>query len=96
MRPKRPLPATEQEVTITWLRGDTHAYVYTSDTRLMERLGKLNARYPQEYAMHDIYPEGVRYKVPVKLIKFGKPASEAMKAKGRALAAKNKREREET
>lgn len=93
MRTSRPLPVSEQEVTITWVRGDEHALVYASDTRMIEKLAALHGKYPQDYILHDIYPEGVRYKVPVKLIKLGKSASEAMKAKGRELAARNRKER---
>lgn len=92
MKPRKPLPACEQEVTITWVRGDEHALVYASDTRMIEKLAVLHSKYPQDYILRDIFPEGVRYKVPVKFIKFGKPASEAMKAKGRELAARNRKE----
>lgn len=95
MKMRRPAPACEQEVTITWIRGDEHALVYASDTRMIEKLAALHDKYPQDYILHDIYPEGVRYKVPVKLIKLGKPASEAMKAKGRELAARNRKERKD-
>lgn len=93
MKMRRSLPACEQEVTITWVRGDEHAMVYASDSRMIDRLAALHDKYPQDYILRDIYPEGVRYKVPVKYIKFGKPASEAMKAKGRELAARNRKER---
>lgn len=91
---RKPVPAAEQETIISWMRGDEHVLVYTCDSTLITKLAKLQATYPDAYQIRDIYPDGVRYRVPVKLIRFAKPASPAMQAKGRMLASIRKKAKE--
>lgn len=90
------LSFAERETTFVHCRADSDATIYTSDRARMAKLDKLCAKFPGVYQcvwtdtqiLGDGLPMGKRYSVPSKLIRFGKPASEAQKAAGREKAAK--------
>ena len=86
----------EQETTIRMGRGEKTAQIYTSDRRMMAKMDRLVEHYPEDYKcvwvdeviMGDGLPVGKKYAVTVKLVKMGKPTSEARREAGRrAIAA---------
>ena len=87
---------SEQETTITFTRTDSEAVLYTSDRLRMAKLDKLCQQYPEVYRctwtdnqiMGDGVPMGKKYAMPVKYLRFGKPASVAKREAGRKAAAR--------
>lgn len=84
----------ELETTITMNAEEPTAEVFTADPATLRRLEKLRADYPdayvQKYAGADsggnVYERA--YTIPKRLIRFGKPASAAKIAAGRAARQK--------
>lgn len=71
----------EREVIIRWSMADKVATIHADNPVLVRKLDKLCAEYPEAYrCTRADDPYGAkRYEVDVKLIRFGKPASEARK-----------------
>jgi len=90
------LSCAEQETTITYVRTDAEAVMYTSDRLRMAKMDKLCQQHPEAYRciwtddqiLGDGLPMAKRYSVPVKLLRFGKPMSEARLEAGRKAAAR--------
>lgn len=85
------LTAAEMETSITFCRGDENASVFTADRRQMARFDRLCEHFPAAYrcvwtdplVLGDGLPAGKKYSVPVRLVRFAKPASEAQRAAAR-------------
>ena len=98
------LSDAEQETVINKGGDTTFIYdeaepiveIYTASRREMNRFDKLCTQFPLEYKcvwtdsqiMGDGRPMAKRYTMPAKLLRYGKPASEAKKAAARANVAK--------
>lgn len=90
------LSSAEQETTLTYTRTDAEAVMYTSDRLRMAKMDKLCQQHPEAYRciwiddqiLGDGLPMAKRYSVPVKLLRFAKPATEAQKAAGRRNLAR--------
>lgn len=80
------LTLAERETTIRWDAEEKVAHIYTSDPIYMRKLDKLCEEHPEEYLeiWHDAYSK--KYIGPAKLIRFGKPASEARREANRRNA----------
>lgn len=84
------LTLPERETTVRWDAEERVAHIYTADPVYMRKLDKLTDQFPDVYkqVMRDQY--GAKYTVPIKYVRFGKPASEAQKEanriKGQTLA----------
>ena len=82
----------EQETSIVWDEEEKVARIYTASPVSMRKLDKLCADYPAEYRKVWTEKDGdgrvtaARYKTGCKMVRFKKPASEAMKARGRMIA----------
>ena len=84
------------ETTIRYDKVEPVAEIYTASRREMNRLDKLCKQYPDIYKciwidtqiMGDGRPMGKRYTMPIKILRYGKPASEAKKAAARENASK--------
>lgn len=82
----------EQETSIVWDEEEKVARIYTASPVSMRRLDKLCEDYPAEYqrVWVETDAEGritaARYQTGCKMVRFKKPASEAMKARGRLIA----------
>ena len=74
----------EQETTINWCIADKAAYINTADYKVIRKLDKLVAGYPHEYrcTYDSVYGEK-QYSIPIELIRFAKPASEAKREAAR-------------
>lgn len=82
----------EQETSIVWDEEEKMAHIYTASPVVMRKLDKLAAT-TLEYTRDWTEQSGERvtaakYTVPARLIRFGKPASEAKREAARK-AAKN-------
>ena len=81
----------EQETLITFYRGDGDASIYTADRQMMKKFDALCAGYPDDYEctwtdtqiLGDGLPMAKRYRMPLKLLRFGKPASDAQRSAAR-------------
>lgn len=83
----------EQETSIVWDEEEKVAHIYTASPVTMRKLDKLCAAYPGEYKRIWVEKAGarvtaVKYTAPARLVRFGKPASEAKREAARK-AAKN-------
>ena len=82
----------EQETSIVWDEEEKVARIYTASPVSMRKLDRLCEAYPAEYKRTWTEADGegrvtaARYETGCKRVKFGKPASEAMKARGRLIA----------
>lgn len=82
----------EQETSIVWDEEEKVARIYTASPVSMRKLDKLCEDYPAEYqrVWVETDPDGrvtaARYQTVCKMVRFKKPASEAMKARGRLIA----------
>lgn len=82
----------EQETSIVWDEEEKVARIYTASPVSMRRLDKLCEDYPAEYQRvwvetdQDGRVTAARYQTGCKMVRFKKPASEAMKARGRLIA----------
>ena len=83
----------EQETSIVWDEEEKVARIYTASPVSMRKLDRLCEQYPAEYRKvceekdADGRVTAARYQTGCKRVKFVKPASEAMKAHGRRIAA---------
>ena len=79
----------EMETHITWNAEEKIATVYTCDPATIRKLDKLTQQCPEAYRCiwEGENPTARKYTVPARYVRFGKPASEAMKAAGRRVAA---------
>lgn len=83
----------EQETSIVWDDEGKVARIYAASPVTMRKLDKLCAEFPTEYRR--VWTEtdkhgnvtAARYETACKRIRFAKPASEAQKERGRAVAA---------
>ncbi len=83
------LTREEQETTINYDASSPIATVYTIHPPTIRKLEKLVAAFPDDYKREKIDRwGGHHYEMPVRLIRFGKPASEAQKEKARIMAQK--------
>lgn len=80
-------PAAERETTIRWDAEEKVAHIWTCDPVQVRKLDRLCEEHPEEYKVIRRDDNGVRYTAPAKLIRFGKPASEARKEACRRNAA---------
>lgn len=80
----------EMETTIVFDAEEKIAHIYTADPVYIRRLDKLAAEHPDTYRMiwADKGDAAKKYTAPSRLIRFGKPASEARREAGRAMFAK--------
>ena len=82
----------EQETSIVWDEEEKVARIYTASPVSMRRLDKLCEDYPAEYQRVWVETDAAgrvtaaRYQTGCKMVRFKKPASEAMKARGRMIA----------
>jgi len=85
------LTREEQETHIMWNAATKTATIDTADPAVIRKLDKLAAEYPEAYRVtraDDLY--GTKwYEVEKRLIRFGKPASEAAREAARAKARKS-------
>lgn len=71
------LTQEERETTIRFDPVEKVAQIYTSDPVYIRKLDALCADHPDEYHLVRRDEYGARYTAPAKLIRFGKPPSEA-------------------
>ena len=76
----------ETETTIRWDTEEKIAHIYTADPISTRKLDKLCAERPDTYRLVRRDANGAWYEAPAKMIKFGKPASEARREAGRRNA----------
>ena len=83
----------EQETSIVWDEEQKVARIYTASPATMRKLDKLCEVCPDEYTRTWTETDkkdrvtAAKYEVAAKLVKFGKPASEARKEAGRRAVA---------
>ena len=83
----------EQETSIVWDEEQKVARIYTASPATMRKLDKLCEACPDEYTRTWTETDkkgrvtAAKYEVAAKLVKFGKPASEARKEAGRRVMA---------
>lgn len=77
------LQAAERETTIRWDAEEKVAHIYTGDPVYIRKLDKLCENHPDEYKLVQRDEYGARYIGPARLIRFGKPASEARREAAR-------------
>lgn len=80
----------EQETHITWNAADKTATIDTADPAVIRKLDRLAAEHPEAYS---VVKEDPRYgtkwfRTNARFIRFGKPASEAVKEAGRLRMAR--------
>ena len=87
----------EQETSIVWDEEQKVARIYSASPVTMRKLDKLVATCPETYKCVWEQDDGLakKYEVNKRYIRFGKPASEAMKERGRKIAAMNADRRNE-
>lgn len=93
------LTAYERETIINFNMAETDASIYTHDKRLIARLAKLAAKYPEEFRLKDRSLNGdATYIFPKKYIAIREPYSEALRqaARERALNGHFKPPRRDT
>ena len=84
----------EMETSIVWADDDKIARIYTSSPVSIRKLDKLCTEHPDAYQrVWEEYDENcnvtaAKYETKCKLIRFGKPASEAQKERSRMAALK--------
>lgn len=71
------LTRAEAETTIRWDAEEKIAHIYTADPISTRKLDKLCAERPDTYKLVKRDENGAWYEAPAKMIKFGKPPSEA-------------------
>lgn len=73
------LTREEQETIINWCPADDTASIYSADPVVIRKLDKLTAAFPDVYKCRrvDSVYKTKDYIVPARLIRFGKPASQA-------------------
>lgn len=82
----------EQETTVTMMRDEDYATVYTSDTLMMHKFEKFPQRKIDKTYSVDGKIVGVSYKIPKKLISFrSKLISRTMSEEQRQAAAERLR-----
>ena len=70
------LTLEEQEVHVSFGRLDDRAYIYTSDTRYINKFNKIVEKPDSEWKLEDVTrkkngsPVGVTYSCPINLISF--------------------------
>lgn len=87
------LSAYERETIINYNMSDQNAVVYTHDKKLIQRLEKLSAKFPEEFVLTSKSSfNDVTYTFPKKYISIREPYSEARRqaARERALAGNMK------
>jgi hypothetical protein len=73
----------EQETTINYNAEEKAAEIYTADPSIMRKLKKLSEQFPDVYVCKESKEFQAKYIVPKRLIRFGKPASEARREAAR-------------
>lgn len=68
-----PISYGTPETTITWLKGDEKASIYTCDSVMVNRLRKLAEENPDDVRILNDQGYGLKMDVPVKWIKIRKP-----------------------
>lgn len=78
----------ERETTIIMNEEEKTAYVWTCSPTMMRKLDRKVSEYPDSYQCVKVENDGFakRYRIAKRLIRFGKPASEAQKERGRKVA----------
>ena len=90
----------EQETSIVWDDEEKVARIYASSTVSLRKLERLCEQFPEEYrkVWEERDADGVltaaKYQTGCRMVKFGKPASEARKELGRRIAALAREKRE--
>lgn len=79
---------SERETTIIFNEEEKAAYVWTCSPVMMRKLDSRAQEFPESYQCVHVDDDGYakRYKITKRLIRFGKPASEAQKERGRRVA----------
>ena len=81
------LTAYERETIIDYNMAEAEASVYTHDKKLIARLEKLAAKYPEEFRLKDRSVHGdATYIFPKKYITIREPCSEARRQAARERA----------
>ena len=81
----------EQETSIVWDEEEQIAHIYAASPVTMRKLDKLVAEFPDVYKCVWIDKDGSakKYEVTKRLIRFGKPASEAVREAARERGKAN-------
>ncbi len=82
------LTREEMETTVNWCAADGTATIDTADPAVLRKLDKLAEAYPDVYKVIRVDPHynAKMFSVPVKFIRFGKPASKAQREASRQNA----------
>ena len=80
----------EQETSIVWDEEEKIARIYTASPVTIRKLDKLCEGFSDTYKQVWAQDDGLakKYEVNKRYIRFGKPASEAMREHGRRIAEK--------
>ncbi len=83
------IPNNERECIIAWAADQKTAKITTSNPAMIRRLDRLSEAHPDEYkkVRELTRAQDAIYEMPVKRLRFGKPASEAVKEACRRKAA---------
>ena len=75
----------ERETTIRFDAEEKTAHIYTADPVYIRKLDKLTETNPESYRLTWTEPGGgaKKYEAPARLIRFGKPTTEAQREAGR-------------
>lgn len=81
----------EQETTIVWDEEEQIAHIYAASPVTLRKLDKLVAEFPDVYkcVWVDKDESAKKYEVTKRLIRFGKPASEAVREAARERGKAN-------
>lgn len=74
----------EQEVVINWDSTSPIAHIYSLHPPTTRKLDKLSAEFPETYICESRASDGGEWDVPIRYIKFRKPASAAQVAASKA------------
>jgi len=84
----RSISRAEQETIIRWDAEENIAHIDTANPSMILRLDRLAAAFPDTYTLvsEDKSYHAKKYRVPASFIRFGRPASEAVRAASRTKA----------
>lgn len=82
------LSKSERETVITFNELDTEALIDTTSRPVVTKLDKLCEAHPDTYRCIGRDAHGAAYNCPKRLIRFGKPVSEARRDANRRAGAK--------
>lgn len=82
------LSRAEQETVVIFNAAEREAQIYSACPAVLTKLDKLTAQFPDTYKCTKADQYGKTYTAPARFIRFGRPASEAVKAASRIKAAR--------